>query len=147
MDWRAAVAVGMLIGMGSGVVFAKEYQALRATASVATSAPAAPTPATGPLPVGTASFPNVGVAPPPGPNDPAMELLAQNPYTARLNGYKAALTVDGEHPLLEDPYTETMRFTNPYENTVGVANPYVDALREAQQQAKLEKPPSRSRRR
>jgi hypothetical protein len=103
------------------------------------------TPAPTALPVGTATFPETDSARRPGPNDHALELLASNPYTAQLNGYKTALTVDGENPLLEDPYADTMRFTNPYENTVGVANPYVDALRESElrRQATLSNPYTR----
>lgn len=137
MDWRAALAISVLVGLGSGVVCAKEYGARHSATSVA----AFPTTTDTAVPVGVAAFPDVaprGKA----PADPARELLASNPYEAQLAPYRAALNLDGEHPLLEDPYEDARRFANPYENTVGLANPYVDALRESElrRQARLDNP-------
>ena len=136
MDWRAAIAVSVLVGLGSGVVCAKEFGARRAAAPDVATATATDAK---PLPVGAATFPDVASARRGRPADP---LLASNPYEALLAPYRAALDIDGEHPLLEDPYEETRRFVNPYENTVGVANPYVDALRESEmrRQARLDNP-------
>lgn len=139
MDWRAALAVSVLVGLGSGVVCAKEF----GVRQFATPVAAVPT-ATGadPMPVGGASFPDVAQRARTGATDPALELLATNPYEARLAPYKAALDIDGDHPLLEDPYEDTKRFVNPYENSVGIANPYVDTLRDRAigRQARLDNP-------
>lgn len=139
MDWRATVAASVLVGLGSGVVFAKEVDALRATTSVAASSNGVSAATT--THSSSASFPDVAPARR-APADPALELLASNPYAAQLAGYKTALNLDGEHPLLEDPYAETMLFTNPYERTVGIANPYVDAIRkvDGREQARLDNP-------
>lgn len=78
----------------------------------------------------------------PGHRDPALELLASNPYEHQLDAYRAALDLDGEHPLLDDPYSEARLLANPYENWVGLANPYVDAIRnvDGQVQARLDNP-------
>jgi len=139
MDWRATVAVSVVVGLGTGVAFAKEYDALRATTKVAVSANGASAAAT--IRTNEASFPDVARARR-GPADPAFELLASNPYEAVLAGYKTALNLDGEHPFLEDPYSETMLFTNPYERSLGIANPYVDAIRkvDGREQARLDNP-------
>ncbi len=139
MDWRVTVAASVLVGLGSGVVFAKEIDALRATTSVA-AVPAATSAATTTR-ASSASFPDVAPARH-RPSDPALELLASNPYEAQLAGYRTALNLDGDHPLLEDPYAETMLFTTPYERTVGIANPYVDAIRkvDGREQARLDNP-------
>lgn len=141
MDWRAALAISVLVGLGSGVVCAKEYGARHSATPVA----AFPTTTDTGVPVGAATFPDVAPARGKAPADPARELLASNPYEAQLAPYRAALNVDGDHPLLEDPYEDTRRFVNPYENTVGIANPYVDALRESEmrRQARLENPYSK----
>jgi hypothetical protein len=139
MDWRAALAVSVLVGLGSGVVCAKEFGVRQFAAPVA----AVPT-VTGaePLPVGVSAFPDDKAGGRTAAHDPALELLASNPYESRLAPYRAALDIDGEHPLLEDPYEDTRRFVNPYENTVGIANPYVDTLRDRAigRQARLDNP-------
>jgi hypothetical protein len=139
MDWRAALAVSVLVGLGSGVVCAKEFGVRQFAAPVA----AVPTD-TGaePLPVGAAAFPEDKAGGRTTARDPATELLASNPYEARLAPYRTALDIDGDHPLLEDPYEDAKRFVNPYENSVGIANPYVDALRNRAlaRQARLDNP-------
>ena len=139
MDWRAALAVSVLVGLGSGVVFAKEFGGRRMANSVAALPDA--TNAESP-PVGVAAFPDVTPARHGAPGDPALALLESNPYEAQLAPYRTALNVDGDHPLLEEPYEDAKRFANPYENTVGIANPYVDALRESEmgKQARLQNP-------
>jgi hypothetical protein len=139
MDWRAALAVSVLVGLGSGVVCAKEFgvrQFAAPLAAVPTSTDAEP------IPVGAATFPDMAQRGRAGAADPALDLLATNPYEARLAPYRTALDVDGDHPLLEDPYEDTKRFVNPYENSVGIANPYVDALRDRAigRQARLDNP-------
>ncbi len=139
MDWRAALAVTVVVGFASGVVCAKEFGSGRFAAPLA-AVPNAIAPRT--VPVGAASFPDVAFAARGAARDPASDLLASNPYEAELAPYRTALNVEGDHPLLEDPYEDARRFANPYENTVGVANPYVDALRESEmrKQARLENP-------
>jgi hypothetical protein len=139
MDWRVATAVSVLVGLGSGVVCAKEFGA-RLPATPVGAHPGASD--TMPMPVGVAAFPDVSEARHGMPRDPTSELLAANPYEAQLAPYRSALDIDGEHPLLEDPYEDTKRFVNPYENSVGIANPYVDALRESEmrRQARLDNP-------
>lgn len=138
MDWRISVSAAVLVGLGSGVVCAKEYRAFRE----AIPAPAAPAVGQPVQAANVASFPDVQPAHGAKPTDPAFELLASNPYEAQLDAYRSALTLHGENPLLEDPYSDAMRFANPYEHGVGIANPYVDALRESElrRQASLENP-------
>jgi hypothetical protein len=140
MDWRAAIAASVLVGLGSGVVCAKEFGARLAAVPTAGAFPDVAD--AKPLPVGAAAFPDVGPARRGGAGDPAKELLASNPYESQLAPYRAALNIDGVTPLLEDPYEDARRFANPYENTVGIANPYVDSLRESEmrKQARLDNP-------
>lgn len=121
-----AITIGALVGLVSGLVCAKGYTAFRPAESD-------PARATSPEKTGV-SLDSIPVDPPEGAarRDPALELLASNPYEAQLKDYRSALDVDGEHPLLEDPYEDAKRFANPYENSVGIANPYVDAQRESE---------------
>ena len=140
MRWQATTSVCVLVGLasGAGAVWAKEYRTSRLTTSVAKF----PTTATSDEPTGSGSARDAAPGRRNGPADPALELLASNPYERQLEGYKTALNLYGESPLLDDPYSDTLRLTNPYENGLGMANPYVDALRdsEVKRQASLNNP-------
>jgi hypothetical protein len=128
MRWQTTVAVSVLVGLGSGIVCAKEYEAYRATTSVAALTGALPPVATRLSSTST----NAKSARPAQASDPVLDLLASNPYEGQLEAYRRALDVDSDSPLLDNPYADAMVFVNPYENTVGIANPYVDALRESE---------------
>jgi hypothetical protein len=84
-----------------------------------------------------AAFPDVVPERPKPPVDPALELLATDPYEAELMARKIAMNLfaarpgprDGEDAALDDPYAEELRLANPYTDDIRLASPYPDTAR------------------
>jgi hypothetical protein len=68
---------------------------------------------------------------PASPPDPAVRLLAENPYDSALVQARAAENLGLAEPSLENPYSDALRFENPYSDALRFENPYSDALRAA----------------
>jgi hypothetical protein len=147
MGWSASSSIIAALGCMALPVLAEEPWA---PSSEAVATKAAPVNATSrPPTTAVAAFPDVVPERPAQPIDPALELLASDPYEAQLMARKIAVNLYGEDAEVDSPYADELRLANPYTDSLrggrpiaksvrldnpysaslGLENPYSDSLR------------------
>jgi hypothetical protein len=132
MGWRASsslVSLVVVAGSTAAMALAQESTTLIAASVDGVRAPRPGVAAFRPASAAVAAFPDVVPERPKPPVDPALELLATDPYEAELMARKIAMNLYGEDPALDDPYAEERRLANPYTDDLRLARPYPDTAR------------------
>jgi hypothetical protein len=127
MGCPASSMIVLLVGGIALPVLADEPHTLPWTTTAPVTEP--PTEAARPATKAVASFPDVVPNRAPPPVDPALELLASDPYEAQLMAIKIAVNLYGGVSALEDPYAEERRLANPYTDHLRVAHSGSDSAR------------------
>jgi hypothetical protein len=128
MGWSASSSIIVALASIALPVLAEEsWSPSSATTPRVVKAPV--TDAARPTTTAVAAFPDVVPEHPAQPVDPALELLASDPYEAQLTARKIAANLYGEDAELDSPYAEQLRLANPYTDRLRARRPVADSAR------------------
>jgi hypothetical protein len=124
MAWRATLSAALLVAAHATTGMARSSEEQPSTSALADSSGATSAPQT----TAVAAFPDLPPERPTPPVDPALALLASDPYETALTAIKIARNLYGGDPLFDNPYSGALRLANPYSDAWGVAAPSTNAL-------------------
>lgn len=127
MGWSASSSIIVALASLALPVLAEESWAPSSPTTTKVAAPVTDAPP--PTTTAVAAFPDIAPERAAQPVDPALELLASDPYEAQLQARKIAANLYGEDPELDDPYAEQRRLANPYTDRLRARRPVADSTR------------------